>query len=181
MSFSVGLIFTPQIVDTVSRSLHQHLSVFQIGLVSGFPSIVGAVVYWLWLSSSDRKSERHWHAMTALILAEIGFALLLSRHGLVPALCGLALVSAGAGSAATCLWQIAGLGISGRNAAIVFGYVNCYGIIGSIISPYLVGHLKDITGSYSPGLFCLAVIIAVGFVCLLVLKLNPTGKKTALS
>jgi MFS transporter, ACS family, tartrate transporter len=46
----------------------------------------------------------------------------------------------------------------------VFAYVNCFGIVGSMFSPYLIGLLKDRTGSYDAGLLLLAAAALMGAV-----------------
>jgi ACS family tartrate transporter-like MFS transporter len=47
---------------------------------------------------------------------------------------------------------------------VVFAYVNCFGIVASMGSPYIIGLLKDRTGSYDAGLLFLAGMALLGAV-----------------
>jgi nitrate/nitrite transporter NarK len=54
--------------------------------------------------------------------------------------------------------------LSGTAAAAGIALVNSVGNLGGFVGPYLVGLMKDATGSTDGGLLTLAVILAVGSV-----------------
>jgi len=164
MGFYASLIFTPQIVQEFGRLFGVTLSTVQVGLLSAIPSVFGMVMYWFWVAHSDRTNERVWHAIASFATAALGIGILLSIHSLYASIAGLALLTAGLVSGPICIWQLTGIGVRGKTAAVVFAYVNCFGIVGSIASPYFIGLLKDRTGSYDAGLLFLAIAALLGAV-----------------
>ena len=168
MGFYASLIFTPQIVSEFGRLFGQSLSTIEVGLLSAIPSAFGMVIYWFWIADSDRREERVWHAIASFVTAAIGIAILVRVQNLWGSIAGLSLLTAGLVSGPICIWQLTGVGVRGRTAAVVFAYVNCFGIVASMASPYLIGMLKDRTGSYDAGLVFLAVGALVGAVLVFV-------------
>ena len=120
------------------------------------------VMYWFWVSHSDRTSERVWHAIGAFLIAAVGICILVSVPNLYGSIAGLSLLTAGLVSGPICIWQLTGVGVKGKTAAVVFAYVNSFGIVGSMFSPYIIGLLKDSTGSYDAGLAFLATAALLG-------------------
>jgi ACS family tartrate transporter-like MFS transporter len=168
MGFYASLIFTPQIVQEFGRLFGTTLSTVQVGLLSAIPSVIGMVIYWFWIAHSDKQGERVWHAIAAFVTAALGIGILLGVQSLYASILGLALLTAGLVSGPICIWQLTGIGVRGKTAAVVFAYVNCFGILGSMFSPYLIGLLKDRTGSYDAGLTFLAVAALSGAVLVFV-------------
>ena len=162
MGFYASLIFTPQIVQEFGRLLGVKLSTVEVGLISAIPSVFGMVMYWFWVAHSDKTGERVWHAIASFLAAAAGIVLLLTVHSLYASVAGLSLLTFGLVSGPICIWQLTAIGVRGKTAAVVFAYVNCFGIVGSMFSPYVIGLLKDMTGSYDAGLGFLAIAAAVG-------------------
>lgn len=162
MGFYASLIFTPQIMKEFGRLFGVTLSTIQVGLLSAIPSVFGMVMYWFWVSHSDRTSERVWHAIGAFLIAAAGICILVSVPNLYGSIAGLSLLTAGLVSGPICIWQLTGVGVKGKTAAVVFAYVNSFGIVGSMFSPYIIGLLKDSTGSYDAGLAFLATAALLG-------------------
>lgn len=162
MGFYASLIFTPQIVQEFGRLFGVALSTIQVGLLSAIPSVFGMIMYWLWVAHSDRTNERVWHAIVSFATAALGIGILVGVHNLYASIAGLSLLTAGLVSGPICIWQLTGIGVRGKTAAVVFAYVNSFGIVGSIASPYVIGLLKDRTGSYDAGLLFLAIAALLG-------------------
>lgn len=156
MGFYASLIFTPQIVQEFGRLFGTRLSTIEVGLLSAIPSIIGMVLYWFWVAHSDKRGERVWHAIASFATAALGIGILVGVQSLYASILGLSLLTAGLVSGPICIWQLTAIGVRGKTAAVVFAYVNCFGIVGSMFSPYLIGLLKDRTGSYDAGLLFLA-------------------------
>jgi len=164
MGFYASLIFTPQIVQEFGRLFGQKLSTVQVGLLSAIPSVIGMVLYWFWVAHSDKRGERVWHAIASFATAALGIGILIGVHNLYASIFGLSLLTAGLVSGPICIWQLTAVGVRGKTSAVVFAYVNCFGILGSMGSPYLIGYLKDRTGSYDAGLIFLAIAALSGAV-----------------
>jgi ACS family tartrate transporter-like MFS transporter len=92
----------------------------------------------------------------------VGIAVLVSVRNLYASILGLSLLTAGLVSGPICIWQLTAIGVRGKTAAVVFAYVNSFGIVGSMFSPYFIGYLKDRTGSYDAGLLFLAIAALLG-------------------
>lgn len=164
MGFYASLIFTPQIVQAFGQLFGQQLSTIQIGLLSAIPSVIGMVIYWFWVAHSDKHGERVWHAIASFVTAAAGIGILLGVQSLYASILGLSLLTAGLVSGPICIWQLTSVGVRGKTSAVVFAYVNSFGILGSMFSPYLIGLLKDRTGSYDAGLMFLAGAALLGAV-----------------
>jgi ACS family tartrate transporter-like MFS transporter len=151
LSFWVG-----EIVDKVSG-----LSDVGKGFVTAIPyavAIVGMVVI---PRHSDRTGERKVHTAACLLLAAAAFAVstIVSPVGAVAALAfGLFFLLGAHGV----FWTMPAAILGGGAAAAGIATVNCIGNLGGFAGPYLVGLVKDWTGSTDGGLLTLAVILAIG-------------------
>jgi D-galactonate transporter len=141
---------------------------FYIGLIAGIPYIVGAICMVLNGRHSDRTLERRYHCAVAMLIAAIGLFLVasLSDH---PVLALLALVVAAAGvlSAFPPFWELPMLVLTGVAAAGGVALINSIGNLSGFVAPYLIGFLKDVTGSFSSGLYCVVGFELVGVLMIL--------------
>jgi D-galactonate transporter len=141
---------------------------FYIGLIAGIPYIVGAICMVLNGRHSDRTLERRYHCAVAMLTAAIGLFLVasLSDH---PVLALLALVVAAAGvlSAFPPFWELPMLVLTGVAAAGGVALINSIGNLSGFVAPYLIGFLKDVTGSFSSGLYCVVGFELVGILMIL--------------
>jgi D-galactonate transporter len=128
-----------------------------IGLLSAVPYIVGVVATVLVGRHSDRMLERRYHCGLSTLVAAIGLVLI----GVLvntPALAFLALVVAVAGvlSAFAPFWQMPTMLLAGSAAAGGIALINSLGNLSGFVGPYLVGWLRDLTGTTSTGLYAVA-------------------------
>jgi ACS family tartrate transporter-like MFS transporter len=125
------------------------------GLVS-LPYLTMLVVMLGLAWSADRTGERRWHTAIPAWLGGLGLAgAVLSRDHLtllVPFLC---LALAGMGAFSTCLWGLVTSRVRHRRGAVAVGLINSTGNLGGFVGPYLMGYLKQTTGNYTAGLYCL--------------------------
>ena len=64
--------------------------------------------------------------------------------------------------------------LTGAAAATGVAFINSFGNLGGFLGPYLMGWLRDTTGSFTAGLFCLGAILAMSGV--IAMLLNFTRK-----
>ena len=64
-------------------------------------------------------------------------------------------------SARTIFWTIPVRFLTGRAAAGGLAFINSAGAVGGFCGPYLMGWLKDTTGSFSAGLLGMAVVLGI--------------------
>jgi D-galactonate transporter len=151
LSFWVG-----EIVDKING-----LSTVGKGFVTAIPyavAIVGMVVI---PRHSDRTGDRKAHISGALALAAAAFVIstVVSPVAAVAALAvGLFFLLGVHGV----FWTMPAALLSGTAAAAGIALINSIGNLGGFAGPYLVGVMKDATGSTDGGLVALAAILAVG-------------------
>jgi D-galactonate transporter len=160
--------FLPQIVKAFG------VSNAQAGLITALPYVAGTIAIVWWPRHSDQKLERRFHLAAALLVACAGIAA--STALADPALKMVALTIAGAGIFA-CLpvfWTLPTAFLSGAAAAGGIALINSIGNLAGFAGPYVVGVLKDATGSYTPGLLSLAGAGLVAMIVVLVLPHDPS-------
>ncbi|MBX7200382.1 MAG: MFS transporter [Rhodospirillaceae bacterium] len=141
-------LWLPQIVKSLGD-----LTNMQVGLLTAVPYIVATGAMYFWGGHSDRTGERKWHV--ALPITAGGVFLGISGCLIdAPAVAFLAL----AASAVTVyvalpqFWTLPTAVLGSATAAAGIALVNAVGNIGGYVGPVIVGVLKDMTGSYAPGL-----------------------------
>ncbi|MGH7105848.1 MAG: MFS transporter, partial [Acetobacteraceae bacterium] len=89
--------------------------------------------------------------------------------GLAPRLMGLTVALVGATSARAIFWAIPPRFLVGTAAAGGLAFINSVGTLGGFFGPFMMGWLKDLTGSFDSGLALMAVIVMIsaGFAVLL--------------
>ncbi|KJK14740.1 hypothetical protein UB46_38350 [Burkholderiaceae bacterium 16] len=135
----------------------------EIGLISIIPFGVGAIVLNFVCRSSDRRLERRWH--TSIPFLATAFGLLASTQAgghAVFALIALSIATAGAYTATTMFWTLPSQFFSGVGAAAAIGLINSVGNLGGFVSPYVIGLIKDSTGSTSYGIYLLSAVLICG-------------------
>jgi D-galactonate transporter len=146
-----------------------------IGLLAAVPYIVGVIVTVLVGRHSDRHLERRYHCALATLTAGAGLVMI-GVWAASPVLSFLALVVAVAGvlSAFAPFWQMPTMLLAGSAAAGGIALINSLGNLSGFVGPYLVGWLKDVTGTTSTGLYAVAAMEVLGTV--LVLLFVPRTK-----
>jgi ACS family tartrate transporter-like MFS transporter len=135
-----------------------HLDAKHVGYVVAAGGLLGAVAMILNSRHSDHMRERHLHVIAPLIVQAAGYAAMsLVAAPLAFALAYLTAQTAGAAVAAV-FWLIPSDRLSGRSAAGGVAAINGIGMIGSFLSPFGWGVLRDHTGSYAAGLLVLPLM-----------------------
>lgn len=150
------LIWLPQIIKSLGR-----LSDIEIGFLSAAPPLLGVIGTLLVSRSSDRSGDRKWHLAGLYTLGAIG--MLASALTTNPLYAYLALCLAGLGinSGNSLFWSLNTSFMTGVAAAAAIATVNTIAQFGGLIGPWLIGLVKNKTGSFS-----LALIIVAGFLFL---------------
>jgi MFS family permease len=153
ISFWVG-----EIVDKVGG-----LSDVGKGFVTAIPYTVAIVGLVLIPRHSDRTGERKRHVAISLALGAVAFAL----STVVSPVAAIAALAVGLFfllGAHPVFWTMPAALLSGSAAAAGIALVNSIGNLGGFVGPYLVGLMKDATGSTDGGLLTLAVVLGLGAV-----------------
>jgi MFS family permease len=163
VAINFGLsFFLPQIVRAF------HLSLMQVGLVAAIPFAVGGIGMIWWGRRSDRHGERRFHVLFPMALGIVGLggSTLVAVPALKLAL--LCLASFGVFSALPIFWALLPGLLGPAVAAIGFAAINSLGNLSGFAAPFVVGVIKDATGSTAGGLQAIA---AYGVIAWLILAL----------
>jgi MFS family permease len=164
-----GLTFwLPQIIKEFG------LTNFQTGLLNALPFAIGAGVMMLWSQHSDRTGERIFHV--AIPLALVTAALVASSQLASPVAMMAVLCVAGIGIFANTppFWTLPTSVTVGTAAAGGIALVNSIGNLAGFLAPYLIGVIKDSTGSFRIALGTLAILPLAGMILTLWLRrLSP--------
>jgi len=151
--------FLPQIVKAFG------VSNVQAGLVAALPYVVGlASIVW-WGRRSDRKMERRFHLAFPLFVASAGIALSTALDDPTMKMTALSVAGFGIFGCLPVFWTFPAAFLSGAAAAGGIALINSIGNLAGFVGPYVMGRIRDLTGSYTGGLLSLA---AVGFVAMVV-------------
>jgi MFS family permease len=163
-----GLWFwLPQMIkDTLTKDP------WKIGLVSVIPWASAAIVMVVFAHHSDVTGERRWHLALAGILGFVAFSA--TRLPGISGALGLAALTFAA-IAVMCgqstFWALPTAILSGSAAAGGIAWINSVGNLAGYVSPFIVGEIRDATGSMTLALLVLsASCLMAGLVVLRVAK-----------
>ena len=140
-------------------------NVLDVGLLTAIPYGVAAVVMVLAARHSDRSGERIWHTACAGLAGTIGLiAATVYSDNTALALAALSLATAGILSTFPLFWSLPTALLGGAAAAAGIALINSVGNLAGFVSPYLVGAIKDATGSTTAGMLVLAASLVAGAV-----------------
>jgi MFS transporter, ACS family, tartrate transporter len=145
-----------------------------IGFITAIPYVFAAVGMVLWGRHSDRTGERRWHIALPLLLGAAAFAWSAHAEPLVPTVIALTLAAMGFYAALGPFWSLPTAFLAGTGAAAGLALVNSIGNIAGFVGSYVVGLLKEVTGSFSAGLLFLAAALALGGLMALCFR-NPSA------
>jgi D-galactonate transporter len=134
-----------------------------IGLLSAVPYAVGAVAMILYGRHSDKRGERRWHYAVAVTISGVGLALTSwtgAYIGLSVAL--IAISIAGSVSSLPVFWAVATTQLSRHSAAAGIAMITSLGNLAGLACPYVLGVVKQSTGSLVGGLALIAGVMLAG-------------------
>jgi len=130
----------------------------QTGFVTAIPYLFGTIAMILWARHSDATRERVAHVGGPLLLTAA--ALAASSYITDPAITMVVLTVAAIGVFCTfaVFWTLPTAWLSGTAAAGGIALINSIGNLAGFGGPYLIGWVKDTTGSTSNGLLVLSLL-----------------------
>jgi MFS transporter, ACS family, tartrate transporter len=157
-------VWQPQIIKSFG------LTNMETGLLNSIPFGIASVLMIIWGRTSDRTGERIWHTAIPLALLAASLVAALATASLTPTILILCVAVTATYIVKGPFWALSTEWLSAGSAAAGIAEINAIGNIGGFIGTWLLGVIKDATGSYPMGLLPLAAISAVG--CLLVLTIG---------
>jgi sugar phosphate permease len=128
-----------------------------VGLLTAIPYGAGTLAMILTSQRSDRLRERRWHLAIPGLLGALGLILsTLVSHNTVLAMAALTLGAAGVCTTVSQFWNLPGAFLGGVAAAAGIAFVNSVGNISGFVAPYMVGWVKDATGTTNVAMVIIA-------------------------
>jgi predicted MFS family arabinose efflux permease len=116
---------------------------------------------------SDRLLERRSHTSIALMITAFG----LTATALTPnphiRLIALSVASFGAFAVLPVFWSMPTAFLSGAAAAAGVAYINSLANIAGFVGPFIMGWIKDRTGSFDSGLLVIGCVCILGSIAIL--------------
>jgi len=131
------------------------------GFINAIPPVAAVIAMVLWARHSDATRERNWHVFVACAVAAAGLAMAAFSSTLIFVVGALVIVNMGISSAKPPLWAIPTTFLTGASAAAGIAAINSIGNLGGFAGPYLIGWIKEMTGSFEGGLLCVAAMLTL--------------------
>ena len=162
-SASVGF-WAPQIVKGFG------VTVQQVGWLLILPNLLAAVGMVLWARHSDRTRERRFHLLASMTLTALGVICATFQTAPLVAMIGITLATFGTWATVAVFWTVPTSLLTGSAAAGAVALINSLGNLGGFFGPSIIGWVKDWSGgSYTIGMFVIAVGLIVGGILAVIL------------
>lgn len=147
------------------------LNVTDTAMLSSLPYIFATLGMLLWARRVDRSGKKTLNLLLCCLVGAAGMAAAALLTQLIPALIGVSIAVLGATTARAVFWSIPTRFLTGAAAAGGLAFINAVGTLGGFVGPFVVGWLKDYTGSFSMGILFMAGMILLSAVMTLVLRI----------
>ena len=140
------ILFLPQMIHALG------VSTAMAPLVNAIPFVVVSAVMMAWAAHSDRTRERNWHAAIPAAIAGVALISCAVLTNPLAIMVALTIGLTGVFCYVSVFWAVPSAMLSGAAAAAGLALINALANIGSFFGPYLVGWVKNSTGSFSLGI-----------------------------
>lgn len=175
----VGYYGINMFLPTISKGLSEttSLSTQNMGWILGLMYVCAMVVMFLVGNHSDKKNERRWHVAACLTTSAIAMIIssYIANTNIVLAFVFLTIALCGAFGAYSPFWAIPPSFLTGAAAGGAIALINSIGNLGGFFGPYIVGYIKDVTGSFNASMIFLGVSMIIGS-CIIVFLVKQSGK-----
>src|SRR5215472_10184295 len=171
---SSGLqIWQPQIIKSYG------LTNMQTGLLNSIPFALASVLMVLWGRRSDQTGERVWHTALPLVVTAVSLAAALVFNSLPAIIVILCLAVIGIYAGKGPVWALSADWLSAGTAAAGLAQMNAISNLAGFGTTYVVGKIRDATGSYPLALLPLAALSAVGALAVLLIARGQSVTRLA--
>ncbi len=164
-------LWLPTIIKSFSTT-----SSFVLGTINAIPYFAAGVTMLLVARYSDKTGERRGVVALAAVSSAVGFALSAYFKNPYLAMAALTLAFIGLKSTIAPFWAMTTAFLGGTAAAAGIAFINSVGNLGGFAGPYLVGVIKDQTGSNVAALLLLGAALLGMAVFTLLLPKSPRAK-----
>jgi len=134
----------------------------QTGFVTAIPYLFGTIAMILWARHSDASRERVFHVGAPFFLTAIALAVCGYLADPTATMVALTFAAIGIFCIFGVFWTLPTAWLAGTAAAGAIALINSIGNLAGFGGPYLIGWVKEATGSTSTGLLVLAILPLIG-------------------
>jgi cyanate permease len=164
-------LWQPQILKSFG------LTTMQTGLMNGIPFAVASVTMVLWGRRADKSGERIWNTALPLALTSICLLATAFTSSLTVTMLLLTLILVGNYAIKGPFWALSTDWLSAGTAAAGIAAINTLSHIGTSGATWLLGFIRDKTGSFSLALLPLAFLTGLG--CFIVIMMGRSQARDA--
>ena len=149
------------------------LTNMQTGFVSIIPPACGAAAMIWWGRRSDHRMERRYHLAVAMTVGALGIIAAGFFDDPVWKMAAFTISAMGLNGSLPVFWTLAPAFLTGPSAAVGIAFINSVAAFGAFLAPYMLGLVKDATGSFTGGLYLLGGGVIVGALVVLAFSHDP--------
>jgi ACS family tartrate transporter-like MFS transporter len=142
----------------------------QAGFINSVPFAFAAIAMIFWSRQSDFRRERFWSTALPLGLSALAMGCCLLTTSLIPTVALLSLTLIGTYAFKGPFWALSTETMTAGSAAVGLAAINAIGNLAGFGGTYLIGIIRDATGSYSLALLPLVILEVIGCALLLVMR-----------
>lgn len=155
-------------------------SVFEVGMLSAIPNVVGVVGIVMLCRHSDATTERRWHFLVSASVGALALLALTATNRSVPlTILALSIAVIAIYSLLPIFWATPHAFLTGSAAAGGLALISSIGQLAGFVSPYVMGLTKVHTASFNTGLTLMAIVLLSG--ALAMTFVLPWQKEAALA
>lgn len=157
--------WVPQFVKSLSKEYSNSLVGYLV-MICYMAALAGMILV---ARSSDRTLERRYHVAGSLLAGGIAFAALGGAYSPFVSVVLLTFLTVGYCSSLSPFWALPSEFLTGISAASGIALINSVGNLGGFAGPYVVGFVREKTGSLSGGLIFAGICMLVSSTLVLLL------------
>jgi MFS transporter, ACS family, tartrate transporter len=168
-------MWMPQIIKGFSSVLTNA----QVGLLVALPSICASATMILGGWHSDKTLERRYHVSIPLLLTSLGLMGITLTDNLWISLAFICFTMGSLFAVTGPFWALSSTYFKNEGqAAIGIALINSVANLGGFCGPYIMGFLKDLTGTINAGVYSLACTALLGFILVMIIPNQKNIKQS---
>jgi MFS family permease len=160
-------LWQPQILKSFG------LSNIQTGWLNALPFAIASVMMIWWGGVSDKRRERVWSTALPLLLSACALGAGMMTRQLLPAMLFMILTLVGTYAFKGPFWALSTERLGPRAAAAGLAQINAVGNLAGFAGTYLIGVIREQTGSFALALTPILALQVIGFILLIASRRNP--------
>lgn len=168
-------MFLPILVKALSTAI----SIQAVGILVMIPYIFGFIAMYFIGHHSDKTGERRWHTILGMVTTAIGLAgsALLTNISVFVSMMFFTIAVMGVYGSFGPFWAIPSSFLTAAAAAGAIAMINSIGNLGGFVGPYVMGFIREATGSFAGGIMFLSACLLTAAILLMMLR-KAGGKDT---